>query len=49
MFNFMQAAVDALLAEGVPGDFVEAGVFRGHMSLFVKAALDSSPLGSYFK
>lgn len=36
----LQSAVETILAEGVPGDFIEAGVWRGGATMLMKALLD---------
>ena len=37
--NNLQACVEKLLAERIPGDLLEAGVFRGGASIFLRALL----------
>lgn len=36
----LQSMVETVVAEGVPGDFLEAGVWRGGASIFMRALLD---------
>jgi O-methyltransferase len=37
----LQACIEAVVAERVPGDVIEAGVWRGGASMFARATLDS--------
>lgn len=38
----LQACVDSLVRDGIEGDFIEAGTWRGGSSILMRAALDSS-------
>ncbi len=38
----LQACVEDVLEQGVPGDFIEAGVWRGGTTIFMRALLDVS-------
>jgi hypothetical protein len=37
--NNLQACIENVLSEGVPGDFIEAGVWRGGATIFMRAVL----------
>ncbi len=41
----LQECVDSIIADGVAGDLIEAGAWRGGASILIRAALDS--LGAY--
>jgi hypothetical protein len=38
----IQACIDSVLADGVPGDFIETGVWRGGATIFMRAALKAA-------
>lgn len=37
----IEACIDAIIAEGIPGDVIETGVWRGGACIFMRAVLDS--------
>lgn len=39
--NDLQACVEAVVADGVPGDLIEAGAWRGGASILMRATLDA--------
>jgi O-methyltransferase len=40
-FNTMQTLIQKVIRSGVPGDLLEAGVWRGGISIFMKGVLDA--------
>ena len=41
----VQSCIDRILAEGVPGDLIETGVWRGGCSIFMRAVLAARYVG----
>ena len=39
--DHLQGCIESVLAENVPGDFLEAGVWRGGCGIFMRAALEA--------
>ena len=43
-FDNIKNCIESILRDGVPGDFIEAGVWRGGASIFMRAVLKAAEL-----
>jgi O-methyltransferase len=43
--DHLQHCVETILADGIPGDFIETGVWRGGSSIFMRAVLKAHDVG----